>query len=146
MCHDEGSKTVPKYRVAINFHGYMDVLLDATCHKEAKTIVQSMINTDTVAPQRIVYTQREVGEAEELSAEPTGDNESNIDDRRYYDLRVYIIEAGVFDFRGKEREGKYQEIMDEAEENGLVYTLDEFVDAVNSEEADNFSTSWILIR
>lgn len=78
---------------------------------------------------------------------PIPDNEPNIDDRRYYDLRVYIISATArLDFRGMEREGNYQAIMDEAEENGLVYTLDEFVDEVNSGEMDNFSNSWILIR
>ena len=75
------------------------------------------------------------------------DNAMNIDDRRYYDLRVYIITATArFDFRKMESEGNYQAIMDEAAENGLVYTLDEFVDAVNNEECDNFSNDWILIR
>jgi hypothetical protein len=70
-----------------------------------------------------------------------------LNDRRYYDLRVYIIDSEVgFPFRELERKGNYAAIMAEAEENGLVYTLDEFVDEVNSEEMQNFSTSWILIR
>lgn len=138
---------MPNYRVAINFHGYMDVQVDATCPKEAQTMVQSMIRTNTVVPQRVVYTQRDVGEVEELGVLAEGDNEYNIDDRRYYDLRVYIVPAtDRFDFRAFEREGNYQAIMDEAEENGLVYTLDEFVDAVNNGEVDNFSNDWVLIR
>ena len=64
------------------------------------------------------------------------------------DIRVYVIDCNAteFDFRMAEEEGDEESIMQEAERLGSVYSLKGFQNAVNDEELDNLSNSFILIR
>lgn len=64
----------------------------------------------------------------------------------YKDILVYIVDVtDRFDFGEALRAGNFQAIMNEAETNGLVYTLDEFQEEINNDELCAFSRSWMLI-
>lgn len=65
------------------------------------------------------------------------------------EIRVYVTNCSEcsegFDFRDLERDCEYDKIIDEAEKQGTVYSLQGFQDACNDEELD-LSNSYILIR
>ena len=62
------------------------------------------------------------------------------------EIRVYLVDANDdFDFAEYEASGDYQAIIDYAERKGSVYSLKGFMDALNNEEADDLTNTWILI-
>lgn len=64
-------------------------------------------------------------------------------------VKVYMLDCMLdengFNFRNFEMQGKELEIMQEAENRGTVYNLEDFQDGINNEELDT-NNIFILIR
>lgn len=55
---------MPRYRVAISFTGYRDVSVKADSVKEAQAKAQALLDSGDIEPERTVYLEQSVQEAE----------------------------------------------------------------------------------
>ena len=62
------------------------------------------------------------------------------------ETRIYLLDCSEkFDFREHEKLGLYEKIMEEAERQGNVYSVEGFVEAWNNEEL-NYTNTFIHIQ